>query len=153
MPASGHELDPHPAEKGVRGAERLIDDPSGLIHVLEDRRAAAIQFVGSSTEPSPGAELLASKPGSPASEEFTGMVHGREMARPQSGWDPYEVWRTRVKGSSTVIQEREREPLRERVRRALRARAGAIARAVQGRPKVAHLTDAQVAAGGDRFLS
>jgi hypothetical protein len=26
-------------------------------------------------------------------------------------WDPYEVWRTRVKESSGVIQEREREPL------------------------------------------
>jgi hypothetical protein len=51
---------------------------------------------------------------SAASEGFTDMVHGRDrLARPQSGWDPYEVWRTRVKGSSTVIQEREHEPLRE----------------------------------------
>jgi hypothetical protein len=134
LPASGHEVDPHPPEKGVRGAERLIDDPSGLIHVLEDQRAAAILFVGNSTEPSPGAAPLASESGSPASEGFTGMAHGLErLARPQSGWDPYEVWRTRVKGSSTVMPEREREPLRERVRRALRARAGAIARAVQGR--------------------
>jgi hypothetical protein len=41
-------------------------------------------------------------------EEFTGMVNGLDrLARPQSGWDPYEVWRTRVKGSSTVMQERE----------------------------------------------
>jgi hypothetical protein len=37
---------------------------------------------------------------SPATnEEFTGMVNGlARLARPQSGWDPYEVWRTRVKG-------------------------------------------------------
>ena len=30
----------------------------------------------------------------------------------RSGWDPYEVWRTRVKASSRVPQERERDPLR-----------------------------------------
>ena len=48
-----------------------------------------------------------------AKEEFTGMVNGPDrLARPQSGWDPYEVWRTRVKMSSGVMQEREREPLR-----------------------------------------
>ena len=33
-----------------------------------------------------------------AKEEFTGMVDGLDrLARPQSGWNPYEVWRTRVK--------------------------------------------------------
>jgi hypothetical protein len=48
-------------------------------------------------------------------EEFTGMVNGLDrLARPQSGWDPYEVWRTRVKGASTVTQERELNPLRHR---------------------------------------
>jgi hypothetical protein len=48
---------------------------------------------------------------SSASEGFTDMVHGRDrLARPRSGWDPYEVWRTRVKRSSTVRPEREREP-------------------------------------------
>jgi len=51
---------------------------------------------------------------SPPTEGFTGMVHaGDRLARPQSGWDPYEVWRTRVKRTSTVMREREREPLRE----------------------------------------
>jgi hypothetical protein len=41
-----------------------------------------------------------------AKEEFTGMVNGLDRpARPKSGWDPYEVWRTRVKGSSSVMQE------------------------------------------------
>jgi hypothetical protein len=48
-----------------------------------------------------------------AKEEFTGMVNGLDgLARPQSGWDPYEVWRTRVKGASAVMQERELDPLR-----------------------------------------
>jgi len=60
------------------------------------------------------AGLIAEYRWSPAAkEEFTGMVNGPDrLARPQSGWDPYEVWRTRVKMSSGVMQEREREPLR-----------------------------------------
>ena len=29
---------------------------------------------------------------------------------PRAGWDPYEVWRTRVKGSPAVMQEHERDP-------------------------------------------
>ena len=42
-----------------------------------------------------------------ASEERAGMANalGR-LARPLSGWDPYEVWRTRVKELYTVTQER-----------------------------------------------
>ena len=33
-----------------------------------------------------------------AKEEFTGMANGLDrLVRPQSGWNPYEVWRTRVK--------------------------------------------------------
>jgi hypothetical protein len=29
---------------------------------------------------------------------FTGMANGLDrLAHPQSGWNPYEVWRTRVK--------------------------------------------------------
>jgi hypothetical protein len=33
-----------------------------------------------------------------ANEKLTGMVKGlARLVRPQSGWDPYEVWRTRVK--------------------------------------------------------
>jgi len=47
-----------------------------------------------------------------ANEEFTAMTNGLErVARPQTGWDPYEVWRTRVKVSSNVMPERERDPL------------------------------------------
>jgi hypothetical protein len=59
---------------------------------------------------------------SPATnDEFTGVVNGLDkLPPPQSGWDPYEVWRTRVKASSTVTREREREPLRYRVRLAPR---------------------------------
>jgi hypothetical protein len=42
-----------------------------------------------------------------ANEEFTGMAKARDrLARPQSDWDPYEVWRTRVKGLYAVTQER-----------------------------------------------
>jgi hypothetical protein len=48
-----------------------------------------------------------------AKEEFTGTVNGPDrLARPQSGWDPYEVWRTRVKAAFTVRQERGPGPLR-----------------------------------------
>jgi hypothetical protein len=32
-----------------------------------------------------------------ANEEFTGTVTRREIARREAGWDPYEVWLTRVK--------------------------------------------------------
>jgi hypothetical protein len=51
-----------------------------------------------------------------ANEEFTGTVndlsrHGLErLATRRSGWDPYEVWRTRVKASAK--EKRGREPLR-----------------------------------------
>lgn len=50
-----------------------------------------------------------------ANEEFTmsDLIGGRELDRlatPRSGWDPYEVWRTRVKASAK--EKRGREPLR-----------------------------------------
>jgi hypothetical protein len=56
-----------------------------------------------------GAEGLAAVyPVSPAAnEERTGMANALSgLARPQLGWDPYEVWRTRVKELYTVTQER-----------------------------------------------
>jgi hypothetical protein len=65
-----------------------------------------------------GAEGLAavSRMSPAAKEEFTAMVNGGDrLANPHSGWDPYEVWRTRVKGASTVLQEREPDPLRQRM--------------------------------------
>jgi len=38
---------------------------------------------------------------SPVTEKFTGAVKGlARLIRPQAGWDPYEVWRTRVKSPS-----------------------------------------------------
>jgi hypothetical protein len=51
---------------------------------------------------------------SAANEEFTAMANGLDgVARAHSGWDPYEVWRTRVKESSSVMPERERDPLHD----------------------------------------
>lgn len=47
-----------------------------------------------------------------ANEEFTAMANGLDgAARARSGWDPYEVWRTRVKESSSVMEEHEPNPL------------------------------------------
>jgi hypothetical protein len=170
-------------------AERLTDDDGTPICVREDDPAAAILFVGSTTEPGPGTRPLASEPDFPrlplaedgifivdaesgtvletvpwagertgrqingeaahntyrparrgrlppqerrkmkrkeaqglggaypvsptAKETFTEMVSALDgPARPRSGWDPYEVWRTRVKGSSSVMQGREPVHLR-----------------------------------------
>lgn len=51
-----------------------------------------------------------------ANEDFNEIVGGLDnlerVDRPRAGWDPYEVWRTRVKASSRVKPEREGEPLR-----------------------------------------
>ena len=47
-----------------------------------------------------------------ANEEFTPMANALDwVARVHLSWDPYEVWRTRVKESSGVMQEHERDPL------------------------------------------
>jgi hypothetical protein len=57
-----------------------------------------------------------------ANEEFNGAGHDLDehdidshaldrLATPRSGWDPYEVWRTRVKASA-VKQKHGHEPLR-----------------------------------------
>jgi len=63
-----------------------------------------------------GAEgLTASQPVIPAAnEEFTRTVNAIDdgASYSRSGWDPYEVWRTRVKASSRLRPERERDPLR-----------------------------------------
>jgi hypothetical protein len=59
-----------------------------------------------------------------ANEEFTAMGNALDTrARPESSWDPYEVWRTRVKAASTVMQERKSGTSRWRVRFALRRAA------------------------------
>jgi len=48
-----------------------------------------------------------------ANEEFTTLEDGLDrLEYSGSGWDPYEVWRTRVKSSSRVKGERERNRLR-----------------------------------------
>jgi len=62
-----------------------------------------------------GAEgLAAGQPVTPAAnEEFTETAEGPQTpAYTHTGWDPYEVWRTRVKATSRVSQERERDRLR-----------------------------------------
>jgi hypothetical protein len=62
-----------------------------------------------------GAEGLTAGPPAirAANEEFTGTVDRLDaISYSRSGWDPYEVWRTRVKASSRPRQEREPDPLR-----------------------------------------
>ena len=47
-----------------------------------------------------------------ANEEFADIAEGDErVLHTHSGWDPYEVWRTRVKGTSG-IKEHEADPRR-----------------------------------------
>jgi hypothetical protein len=58
-----------------------------------------------------------------ANDEFTGRANGLDrLASPPLGWDPYEVWRTRVKGSSTLMRERKDNRLLWRLRLTLRGR-------------------------------
>jgi len=48
-----------------------------------------------------------------ANEDFVAPLDRPErLARPQPSWDPYEVWRTRVKMPAIATPERERDPLR-----------------------------------------
>ncbi len=47
-----------------------------------------------------------------ANEEFSGAFSAvRATAQAQSGWDPYEVWLTRVKAPARAKLERQRDPL------------------------------------------
>jgi hypothetical protein len=57
----------------------------------------------------PAEELAAVYAMSPvANETFTGMVNRPDsVMHSQSGWDPYEVWRTRLKRPAVATQERE----------------------------------------------
>jgi hypothetical protein len=46
-----------------------------------------------------------------ANEEFSGAVSAvHANAQAQSGWDPYEVWATRVKAPALLKRERQRDP-------------------------------------------
>jgi hypothetical protein len=48
-----------------------------------------------------------------ANEEIVAPEDGAEqLAHPQPPWDPYEVWRTRVKTPAAVSAELERDPPR-----------------------------------------
>jgi hypothetical protein len=63
-----------------------------------------------------GAEgLSATQPVAPAAnEEFAGNDNAilDIVTHSRSGWDPYEVWRTRVKATSRIKKERERDSIR-----------------------------------------
>lgn len=46
-------------------------------------------------------------------EEFTGAVSRLDADRRESGWDPFEVWRTRVRGVAKGSRTRkDRDPQR-----------------------------------------
>ena len=50
-----------------------------------------------------------------ANEEFTGTVTRRDGPHRERGWDPYEVWQTRVRAPSKTARarkDRPREPQR-----------------------------------------
>ena len=48
-----------------------------------------------------------------ANEEFAEMVNGLQgVEESRAGWDPYEVWRTRVKSFSRAKVDRDRDPFR-----------------------------------------
>ena len=44
-----------------------------------------------------------------ANEEFTPDTGGAEAPPRRAGWDPFQVWQTRVKASPPKPKERERE--------------------------------------------
>lgn len=96
----------------IRGMRASSGAP---IRAIDDERAAATLFVGSTTEPGPAAALLATEPGAPRSPFVkNGVVNrGGSSLRPQSGWDPYEVWSTRLKRPYVGTQERESLPADE----------------------------------------
>lgn len=79
-----------------------------------------------------------------STEECTGKVQALGgLARAQLGWDPYEVWRTRVKGPATVRQERDPRP----ATRVAETQAAAEA------PRSNRFTQASYVAGADRSPS
>lgn len=81
----------------------------------------------------------------PAStEEWTGKVQALgALARPRLGWDPYEVWRTRVKRPATVRREPDPRP----VTRVAETQAAGEA------PRSIRFTQASYVAGADRSPS
>lgn len=44
--------------------------------------------------------------------EFTGIVTRLDAAKRERGWDPYEVWRTRVRAPARAIRVRKDRPPR-----------------------------------------
>ena len=45
-----------------------------------------------------------------ANEEFTGVVTRLDTVRRENGWDPFEVWRTRVRATSRPARARKDRP-------------------------------------------
>jgi hypothetical protein len=45
-----------------------------------------------------------------ANEEFTGILNRRDTIVRDAGWDPFEVWRTRVRAPSKVTRARKDRP-------------------------------------------
>lgn len=72
-----------------------------------------------------GVAALYRRPGA-ASEEFSAGAAGNQahtLTRAVSGWDPYDVWRTRVKKAFPLMQAHKSGTFRWWRRVALRSRA------------------------------
>jgi hypothetical protein len=56
-----------------------------------------------------GSEGLAAerRPDTPANDGFTDSSNRRDALAHEGGWDPYEVWRTRVKAASVKHRQGE----------------------------------------------
>lgn len=54
--------------------------------------------------------LVERRPESAANEEFTGILNRRDTSAREAGWDPFEVWRTRVKAPSKVTRASKDRP-------------------------------------------
>ena len=60
--------------------------------------------------------LPVERPGpSAANEEFTGIVNRRDASGRQ-GWDPYEVWRTRVRTNANGARLKKDRPQKDHPR-------------------------------------
>jgi hypothetical protein len=93
--------------EGRPGKGRLRTRTSG--HVDNKQERTTMQGKSAEGLPADPRESLA------ANEDFAGAMDDGEDLEPltgsRSGWDPYDVWRTRVKNSS-VMKEREADPRR-----------------------------------------
>jgi hypothetical protein len=89
--------------EGRPGNGRQELEQSG--HVENKQERTTMQGKSAEGLPADPRESLA------ANEDFAGTVDDLEPLTMRSGWDPYDVWRTRVKNSSGT-NEREADPRR-----------------------------------------